>query len=193
MASEAAVKVPKRERTQARLLDAALELTREKGFEGATLQEIAARAGVTTGAIYGNFGSREGLFTALAERQWTAVRPKVRAGASFAETMDALAEAVIEALAERRPGAANALKFRAYALEHEPVRARFRDRMAEGYAAGTAWMASAFRPEELPMPPPVLARVINAMIEGLIVQGFMTPELTGDEEIRAAFRVLART
>lgn len=185
-------KVPKRERTRARLLDAALEVTREQGFEAATLQAIAARAGVTTGAIYGNFGSREALFMALAERQWAPIRPKVRAGASFAETMEALAEAVIDALAERRAGAANALKFRAYALEHEPVRVRFRQRMAEGYQAGADWMAQAFPREELPMPPQVLARVINALIEGLIVQGFMTPELTGDEEIRAAFRALAR-
>lgn len=182
----------KRARTRARLMDAALELTREKGFDAPTLQEIAARAGVTTGAIYGNFGSREALFMALAERQWAPIRPKVRAGASFAETMDALAEAVIESLAERRPAAAGALTFRAYALRHEAVRTDFRDRMAQGYAAGAAWMAASFDPDELPMPPPALARVINAMIEGLTFQAFLTPELVGEAEIRAAFAALAR-
>ena len=182
----------KRERTRGRLLDAALALTREKGFEAPTLQEIAARAGLTTGAIYGNFGSREGLIMALAERQWAPIRPKVRAGASFAELMEALGDAVIEALPERRPAAVGALTFRAYALRHAEVRERFGDAMARGYDAGAAWFAAAFRPEELPMPPAVLARVINAMIEGLVFQAFLTPELTGETEIRAAFRALAR-
>lgn len=182
----------KRARTRARLMDAALALTRENGFEAPTLQEIAARAGVTTGAIYGNFGSREGLFMALAERQWAPIRPRVRAGASFAETMAALADAVIEALPRRRPAAPGALIFRAYALRHEEVRARFADSIGRGCDAGAAWMAAAFRPEELPMPPPVLARVINAMIEGVVFQAFLTPEHFGETEIRAAFAALAR-
>ena len=181
----------KRARTRARLLDAALALTREQGFEAVTLQQIAARAGMTTGAIYGNFASREALFMALAERQWAAVRPKYRPGMSFAELMDAAAEAVIAAVAERRPGAVGALTFRAYALRHEAVREDFRDAMARGYEAGAAWFAATFAPQDLPAPPATLVRIINAMIEGLIFQSFMTPELIGDEVIRAAFRALA--
>ncbi len=45
--------------TPERLLRAATDLFATKGLDGVTLQDIAEKAGVTTGAIYGNFGSKE--------------------------------------------------------------------------------------------------------------------------------------
>lgn len=181
----------KRARTRAALLDAALELTRRDGFEATTLQAIAEQAGMTTGAIYGNFRNRDELFMALAERQWTQIRPVFRPGCSFAEMMDAVADAVIAAAAERRESAVGALTFRAYALRNEEVRERFRDAMVPGYDAGAAWFAANWGDDELPMPAETLVRVINAMIEGLLFQRFLTPELTPDSVIRSAFAALA--
>jgi AcrR family transcriptional regulator len=181
----------KRERTRARLLDAALALTREKGFERTTLAEIAARAGMTTGAIYGNFESRDDLFMALAERQGPPVRPRFRPDSSFAEKMRAVAEAVLAAAPERRETAVGALTFRAYALKHEEVRARYRDSMARGYDTGAAWFRTLAASQDLPMPPDVLVRVLNALIEGLLFQLFLTPELIPDEVVYAAFAALA--
>jgi len=49
--------------TRQRLLDAATEVFLEKGYEGTRVAEIARRAGLTTGAIYGNFGSKSDLLT----------------------------------------------------------------------------------------------------------------------------------
>ncbi|KAA0235613.1 MAG: hypothetical protein JJLCMIEE_00524 [Acidimicrobiales bacterium] len=46
------------------LLDAALEVFLEKGYSGARVQEIARRAGLTTGAIYANFENKSELLTA---------------------------------------------------------------------------------------------------------------------------------
>lgn len=181
----------KRERTRATLLDAALELTRERGFDRTTLQDIADRAGMSTGAIYGNFRNRDELFMALAERQWAPIRPVVAPGASFAEIMAAAAEAVIAALPERRSAAVGALTFRAYALGHEEVRESFRDKMAPGYALGAEWFSSICNEDDLPMSPDILVRVINSLIEGLVFQHFLTPELTTHEVIRAAFAALA--
>ena len=37
----------------------------EKGFRGASLREIVKKAGVTTGAFYGYYKSKEDLFSAL--------------------------------------------------------------------------------------------------------------------------------
>ena len=182
----------KRERTRAALLDAALELTRRDGFEAVTLQAIAEHAGMTTGAIYGNFRNRDELFMALAERQWTAIRPVYRPGCSFAEMMDAVADALIAAVPQRRESAVGAWTFRAYALKHEDVRRRFRDAMLPGYETGAAWFRATWPEDELPMPADVLVRVINALIEGLLFERILTPELTPDDVIRAAFRALAR-
>jgi AcrR family transcriptional regulator len=46
------------------ILEAALDVFAEQGFEGATTKEIAARAGVTHGLIYFYFASKEELFQA---------------------------------------------------------------------------------------------------------------------------------
>lgn len=181
----------KRARTRAKLLDAARDLTREKGFEHTTLEDIAERAGMTTGAIYGNFKNRDELFMALAERQWTKIRPKFKLGSSFAELMRSVADAVIASLPEREVAAVGALTFRAYALRHEDVRARFQEAMAAGYGEGATWLNNSFSESELPMPADTLVRVINAMIEGLIFQRFLTPELITDDLIHTAFAALA--
>src|SRR5258708_13062550 len=47
--------------TRTRLLDAAAVVCAERGFDGATMNAIAARAGVTAAAIYNHFESREDL------------------------------------------------------------------------------------------------------------------------------------
>ena len=66
----------KRERTRAKLLEAARELIREKGFERTTLREVAQRAGMTSGAIYGNFRDRDQLFVALGDAYWPPLVPR---------------------------------------------------------------------------------------------------------------------
>lgn len=181
----------KRTRTREALLDAARDVTREKGLDATTLQDVAARAGMTTGAIYGNFKNRDALFMALAERQWPTIRPKFVPGSTFAEKMRALSEAVLASLPERAPAAVGALRFRAYALTHEEVRAQFRNSMAAGFDAGAAWFRQVVDAEDLPMAPEVLVRVINALIEGLTFQRFLTPELMPDAVFHAAFAALA--
>lgn len=55
------------EETQAKILDAAGALFSEQGFEKTQLEEVAARAGYTRGAIYAHYASKEDLFLALVE------------------------------------------------------------------------------------------------------------------------------
>src|ERR1700749_4392092 len=91
----------KRARTRTKLLEAARLLIREKGHDPVTLEEIAQRAGMTTGAIYGNFKNREDLFIALGQTYWAPTKPRVKPGASLAEIMRAMADATIAALPDR--------------------------------------------------------------------------------------------
>lgn len=55
--------------TRERLLAAAAEVFAEKGYDRAGVQEIAHRAGFTTGAIYGRFRGKADLLLAAMEAQ----------------------------------------------------------------------------------------------------------------------------
>ncbi|GAA1862944.1 TetR/AcrR family transcriptional regulator [Myceligenerans crystallogenes] len=59
---------PRRERTRARLLDAAYAVFARDGIKGASIEVICETAGFTRGAFYSNFDSKEALFLALADR-----------------------------------------------------------------------------------------------------------------------------
>ncbi|MCP2335558.1 TetR/AcrR family transcriptional regulator [Actinomadura rupiterrae] len=57
----------KRERTRAALLEAAERLWAEHGIHGASLDDVAAAAGLTKGAVYSNFAGKTDLLLALLE------------------------------------------------------------------------------------------------------------------------------
>ena len=181
----------KRDRTRATLLEAARALIREKGYERTTLEEVASRAGMTTGAIYGNFKNRDELFIALGQTYWAPVKPQLKPDATFAEAMRALAEATLAAVDERRPAAVGRLTGLAYTLKNSELRARVHDITKSSYEFGAEWL-DLFERSELPMPPKQLVRVIHALIEGLVMQRILTPDLCPDEVFYAAFGALAK-
>ena len=53
--------------TLKKIQEAAMAEFLDKGFQGASLRQIVKNAGVTTGAFYGYFSSKEALFTAIVE------------------------------------------------------------------------------------------------------------------------------
>ncbi len=61
-------------RTRQSILEAAIALFAEKGFSGAHVNEIVARAGTTKPMIYYHFGSKEGLFAAVLEGVYAGMR-----------------------------------------------------------------------------------------------------------------------
>ncbi|HYF24663.1 MAG TPA: TetR/AcrR family transcriptional regulator [Baekduia sp.] len=58
----------RRARTRAAILDAAERLFVSEGYGGARIEAIAEAADVAVGSIYAHFGSKDGLWSALAER-----------------------------------------------------------------------------------------------------------------------------
>jgi len=181
----------KRERTRAALLEAARALVREEGYERTTLARVAERAGMTTGAIYGNFRNRDELFVALGEAYWPPIAPVIKSGATFAEAMRAFAKATLAAVDERTPVAVGRLTGMAYALTHEELRTRVVEVTRSSYDFGVEWLRR-FDSAELPMPREQLVRVLHALIEGLVLQRILTPELCPDEVFYSAFGALAR-
>jgi AcrR family transcriptional regulator len=182
----------KRDRTRAKLLEAARTVIREKGYEHTTLEDIAKKARMTTGAIYGNFRNRDDLFMALGHSYWPPVIPKVQSGVSFLDLLRAMAEATIAAIPDRSAAAVGRLTGLAYTLTHEEMRGRVREMTAESYALGEQWIRTVTQENDLPMPADQLVRVLHALTEGLVFQRLLTPELVPDDVIRAAFLALAK-
>ena len=70
---------PKAEETGARILEAALSLFREQGFEETTIRDIAAEAGVATGAAYYYYPSKEAIVMGFYQRSCAEMQPKIEA------------------------------------------------------------------------------------------------------------------
>src|SRR5271167_332163 len=56
---------PTRAETRARLLQAAGEVFAKHGYDRASLEDVVAAAGLTKGAVYSSFASKDELFYAL--------------------------------------------------------------------------------------------------------------------------------
>jgi TetR/AcrR family transcriptional regulator, regulator of cefoperazone and chloramphenicol sensitivity len=67
--------------TRHRIIEAAIELFGEHGFEGASTRDIAARAGVNAPALQYYFENKEGVYRAcveaLADDAWTTFKPAI--------------------------------------------------------------------------------------------------------------------
>jgi AcrR family transcriptional regulator len=68
---------PKSEATRTRILDAALRIFRERGFQTATMREIAAEAGMALGAAYYYFDSKDAIVTAFYEQAQQQMEPEI--------------------------------------------------------------------------------------------------------------------
>ena len=77
---------PKSAATRTKILEAALELFRERGYEAATMRAIAERAGVSLGNAYYYFGSKEHLIQGFYDR--THIEHVAGVGAKLDELKD---------------------------------------------------------------------------------------------------------
>ena len=62
------VRMSGRERRE-QLVDVGRKLFAEKGFEAVTIEEIASKAGVSKPVVYEHFGSKDGLYAVIVDRE----------------------------------------------------------------------------------------------------------------------------
>jgi AcrR family transcriptional regulator len=182
----------KRARTRAALVAAAGALIAERGMQELSLEGVAARAGMSRGAFYGNFADRDELFMAVLESRWKPVKPVFKPGASLRQQMNILAQAVIASVPARQAVAVRALEFQLYALKHPALRARLAQYSAEAYRYAQAALLEAVPADSLPMPAATFVRVLHCLMDGLLFERFQVPNEITDKVIIAAFEVLAR-
>ena len=83
VAGETTVKMPTRralakQQTRAKVLAAARRLFSESGYEGATIRDIAAAAGMSTGAVFANFTDKSDLFREIMASDMAALTDAMR-------------------------------------------------------------------------------------------------------------------
>jgi AcrR family transcriptional regulator len=181
----------KRERTRAALIDATLEVAREKGFAAASLDEIAARAGMTKGAIYSNYASKAELLLAAMFSRNFSVMPTAPVDAPAPEQVRGMAQG-LAAMLERTRGEERFLtEFELYAITDPEVREAFSrfyidsfDVMAD-YLGKVKGLGGGMSGRDL-------AVALQCLALGFTVQSFITPGEVTTHVIEATLETLAR-
>jgi AcrR family transcriptional regulator len=168
-----ATKLRDSERTRERLLQAASREIYRSGFQSASLDTILAIAGVTKGALYYHFKSKEELgYTVVEEVIAPNVRGKwVRPLQSGKDPIDALIGAV-QGISVRFEDVRGGCQLNNLAQEMSPLDAGFRKRLAIVFKAWRGAVASALREGQIhgsvrrEVEPADAAGLLIAMVEG---------------------------
>jgi AcrR family transcriptional regulator len=83
---------------QSIIFDAAEAVLTERGYHGASVDEIAKRAEISVGTLYNLFGNKENLFTSVTERNIALLREAVRLRAEAVPTGIEKLHATIDAI-----------------------------------------------------------------------------------------------
>jgi AcrR family transcriptional regulator len=100
-------RLPAGERREA-ILQAALEVFAERGYQAASIDQIARAAGVSKALIYEHFASKQALWASLLETQVAEIFRRLAAGAATAEPGEVRLRAGVDAFlafVEERRGA----------------------------------------------------------------------------------------
>ncbi|TDU89722.1 TetR family transcriptional regulator [Kribbella voronezhensis] len=178
------METPKRRRsaTRARLLEGALDVFAERGFNGASVEDICERAGFTRGAFYSNFASKDELVLALFQATTDRLLEQIAALLpGLADQPGTLLDAVLglldDAAPDRRQWHLISTEFTLHALRHAEAaealnqqRKMFRERLTalveEISAAGELRMS---------VPPEQFVRLVIALHEGARSQSLLEP------------------
>jgi len=188
-------------RTRERLLDSASRIFAEKGFGGATLEEIAEAAGYSTGAMYANFGNKEQLFLevvaahrsrAAARRIEQATEILDEALASNADPFDALTRMFANAADRDRELAPLQAEFWLYAVRNPAAKQVIADSLSGQVDELEPVVARALQrfgasPDTAPREVTV---VVLALFQGLARRRRLDPAAVPDDLLAHALRWL---
>jgi AcrR family transcriptional regulator len=188
---------PKREtraerqaRTRAELLATAATVFAERGYAGASVEEIAERAGYSHGAVYSNFAGKADLFLAVFEeymagraRELAATQAGLDEAAPLELRARALADQWMERFAADRESFLLHMEFIAHAGRTPELAERFGTRSAALREAIATYIARYQEQEgvEASLSPADLAMVLRSLGIGLAVEALVSPSAVRDE------------
>jgi len=173
--------------TRERLLSAARGVFARSGFHGASVDDIASKAGFSTGALYSNFDGKEDLFLVLMEREIDEhareISEAVRERASVAERATGGARQWMTMI-EREPELLLLfMEFWAYGVRDADIRPKVAAQFAHMREVLTRLIADGVREFdlELDIPAEQLAIAIDALADGIARQKLADPDAVPDE------------
>jgi AcrR family transcriptional regulator len=179
---------PPREEVRRRILAAATEVFLERGFGGASVDEIAAAAGFSKGAVYSNFEDKDALFLALVDEEFAWRLDRLRAALEEAPDdpgagAGVAGRSMMRALAAHQDLHVLFSEFRVHADRSPSTRRRFAQRRGQIRATLAETVAAyAERADvELTMPADHLATVLLALTNGLALERLGQAEAVPDE------------
>jgi AcrR family transcriptional regulator len=171
----------KQSQTRAQLIEAGATVFARRGFQGATVEEIAEEAGYSHGAVYSNFAGKENLFLAVFEQYMTQRIAEVTQASDidgpFAERARAAADQWMQRLAEDRNTFLLHLEFMIHAARHPHLSRQLGQRMAALRLEIERRIGEreAQTKTALPLPAGELALIMRALGIGLAVEALNAP------------------
>lgn len=179
---------PTREEVRRALLDAAAEVFARRGVDGASVDDVAAAAGFTKGAVYSHFASKDGLVDALAEDKVSAyltigLEAVSDASVPLARRAQALGDRLTEAVDEQRDWTLLFMELWQRAVRGGGTDGAFLTRRRELHAAVTEAIAAHATASgaTLLMPPAELATLLMALANGLALERHADPGTVPDD------------
>jgi AcrR family transcriptional regulator len=190
MAQQQTVAGGKRERTRAALIAATLAVVEEKGFGGASLDAIAAKAGMTKGAIYSNFAGKAELMMAAMAAKGLSLQPTEPWGGTVREGLYGIARQVAAMIRRAQGDARFAVEFELHAIGDAELRADLAATYAANFGANAAFFAR-FDDLRPGVDPRSVAVALQSVSLGLLVQSFVTPDEITEDVVVATITALA--
>jgi AcrR family transcriptional regulator len=173
---------PTRAQTRQRLLEAAGEVFAQRGYDRASLDDVAAAAGLTKGAVYSSFAGKDELFYALMreridERLALVTTAVERQGTVRDITSDA-AGGVAELMSSQRDWHLLFIEFWARAVRDPELHDEFarERRSVRGLIAQFLEAHAAQARVELPVPADQLAVAVLALSNGIAIEHLADPD-----------------
>jgi AcrR family transcriptional regulator len=196
MAVERLTPTRRRELTRRNLLEAAAVVFAREGFHGASLDEIAAEAGFTKGAVYSNFKSKDDLFVALLEdrMEHNIAAAEVARAADAAEGGDVanIRDVMLHPPMWDRAWMLLYLEFVLYASRNPAARDRLARNIRRSHDEAVRMMRDELDRKGINSQLPVdeLATISLSVFEGLSLMNVVEPSLMTPDTIDATLKFL---
>jgi AcrR family transcriptional regulator len=179
------------------IMDAAITCFARDGFHRTTMQDIVAETGLSAGAIYRYFPSKEDIVAAIATEHRTAEAAafaEVSTSDDVGDALRLLAQATLGRLAEPDEQRWRRVTVQVWgeALRNDRVMDIVRDGLDEPIKILTELFRHGLREGRLPagIDPEGAARVCASIFEGLVLQQAWNPQLDVDAYIGAVLALI---